>query len=346
MKIDSIEVSHQNIPLKKVFRTAARTATEIQQVSVTITSSDGRQGKAAVGATTKVTGETTASITAAIQDFIFPQIRDLDLSDLDTVLMKIQKALPFNYSAKAAVDMAVYDLYSRCMEKPLYEHLGVFRKEITSSITISIDTIENMVSEVKNAVNQGFQSLKIKVGKDYQQDIAIVDTLYHTFGDSIRLRLDANQGWKKEQAIQAIDQFQKYPNIEFVEQPLYANDIEGMKWVKERSPLPIMADESVFHFYQAQEIIHSQAADLINIKILKCGGIYPSIQIAQMAEQAGMECMIGCMMEGPLSLFFSILLACSQRNITMFDLDSLLFLHDFELPPFIQYQCPRIAIEI
>lgn len=346
MKIVALCISQQNLPLKKVFRTAIRTATEIHQVSVSLICCNGKKGHSSVGATTKVTGETIASIKSVIKDFIFPQICGSNIENIDTILTNIQKSVPFNYSAKAAVDMAVYDLYSQFLNKPLYDYLGMHRNHLKSSMTIGIDSLESMCQEAKNAVDEGFTSLKIKVGRDYKQDILTIESIYNTVGKDIALRLDANQGWNRKDALFAIKQFEKYSSIEFIEQPLIAHDIIGMKWIKDQVAIPIMADESMFDCHQAMEIIKLQAADFINIKLLKCGGIYPAIKIAKIAEEAGIDCMLGCMMEGPLSIASSIYFACSQKNITRIDLDSLYFLHSFELPDFINYANGNISIKV
>ncbi|BBM87337.1 dipeptide epimerase [Candidatus Uabimicrobium amorphum] len=346
MQIKDVKIVHKKLPLKKVFRTALRTATEIPLIEVEISTNEDTIGRGTTSAAAKVTGETTSSICAAIQDYIFPSIAGSSLLNVQQILHSITTSIPKNYSAKAAVDMAVYDLYCKSLQIPLYKYLGVYRTKLSTHMTVSLGEIEQMCCDAQEAVNNHFSSLKIKAGKDFRHDIEAIRQIYKTVGNSVRLGIDANQGWKKRDAVTAIRALQEIPNIDFVEQPVVAHDIEGLKWIKNRVDIPIMADESIFSYSDAMRVIREDAADLINIKLLKCGGIFPATKILHAAESAGIECMLGCMMEGPISIACGAMFACAHKNITRIDLDSLYSLRNFTLPSYIYYGEGQIELKV
>ena len=141
-------------------------------------------------------------------------------------------------------------------------------------------------------------------------------------GPERQIRIDANQAWSPKQAVRLLNQMQeKGLGIELVEQPVPAHDFEGLKFVTQRSYVPVLADESVFSPEDALKIMQMGAADLINIKLMKCGGLYNALKIATAAELYGVECMIGCMLEAKISVNAAVHLACAKNIITKIDLD-------------------------
>ena len=138
----------------------------------------------------------------------------------------------------------------------------------------------------------------------------------------IRIRIDANQAWSPKQAVKLLNQMQdKGLDIEFVEQPVKAHDFEGLQYVTQRSYVPVLADESVFSPEDALKIMQMGAADMVNIKLMKCGGLYNALKITSTAEVYGVECMIGCMLEAKISVNAAVHLACAKQIITKIDLD-------------------------
>ena len=141
-------------------------------------------------------------------------------------------------------------------------------------------------------------------------------------GKDICIRIDANQAWNAKQAVRILNQMQdKGLDIEFVEQPVPAADLEGMQYVTRHADVPVLADESVFSPADALKIMQTGAADLVNIKLMKCGGITNALRIAAAAEVYGVECMIGCMLEAKISVNAAVELACAKKIITRIDLD-------------------------
>lgn len=322
MKIEKIELGEVRIPLVTPFKTALRTVETVNDVVVRITADDGQQGFGEAPPTAVITGDTKGSIRCAIEEFIAPTLIGREVEDLDGVMEALHSCVLKNTSAKAAVDMAIYDLYAKNLGRPLYQVLGGRRDRIETDLTISVNPVEEMVADSRKAVAQGFRILKIKVGKEGLKDVARIEAIRQAVGPEIRLRVDANQGWTAKEAVRIICAMEdKGLDIDLVEQPVKAHDFAGMQYVTARVGTPILADESVFSPEDAIRLIQGRAADLINIKLMKTGGIYEALKICAIAETFGVECMIGCMLESKIAVSAAAHLAAAKGVITRADLD-------------------------
>ncbi len=322
MKIKEIQVGEISVPLRKPFKTALRTVDKVEDVVVKIITDTGHVGYGEAPPTAVITGDTKGSIKCAIEEFIRPQIIGLPIDNIEEIMKRIDSSLIKNTSAKAAVDIAVYDLFGQLHNAPLYKLLGGYRKEIITDITISVNSPEEMAQDSIDAVNKGYKTLKIKVGKDSQVDMARIKAIRDAIGHDVELRIDANQGWTPKEAVRILRQMEdKGFDIELVEQPVKAYDLEGLKYVTDNVGTPILADESVFSPEDAISIIQNRAADLVNIKLMKTGGIHNALKICSVAEIYGVECMIGCMLESKLSVSAAVHLAAAKSIITKIDLD-------------------------
>ena len=323
MKITEIRFGMLRVPLKTPFKTALRTVEAVEDIVVCVHTDTGHVGYGEAPATAVITGDTHGSIIEAIDKFIAPRVIGQEVANLNRITGLIQGALERNTSAKAAVEIAVYDLFGQLYGVPLYKILGGGDPVITTDITISVDYIDKMVADSINAVDRGFESLKIKVGKDIGVDIERVKAIHSAVEGRALLRLDANQGWTAKQAVHAIGMLEDAGvRLELVEQPVKARDLDGMKYVTERVHTPIMADESVFGPTEVIELIRMRAADIINIKLMKTGGLSNAIRIADIAALHGVECMIGCMLESSISVAGAVHLAVAKADaITKVDLD-------------------------
>jgi o-succinylbenzoate synthase len=323
MKISDIKFGTLRVPLKTPFKTALRTVDKIEDIVVMVTTDTGHTGYGEAPATAVITGDTHGSIVEAIRHYIWPRVVGQDVANLNRLTQLIQGAMEKNSSAKAAVEIAVYDLWGQLYDAPLYRLLGGGDPLITTDITISVDYIDKMVADSLSAVERGFESLKIKVGKDIGVDIERVKAVHAAVEGRALLRLDANQGWTAKQAVYALQTLEDAGvRLELVEQPVKAQDLNGMKYVTERVHTPIMADESVFGPTEVVELIRMRAADIINIKLMKTGGISNAIRIADIAAMYGVECMIGCMLETGISVAAAVHVAVAKSDaITKIDLD-------------------------
>jgi len=323
MKITRIEFAMLRVPLKTPFKTALRSVSQVEDVVVMVHTDTGHVGYGEAPATAVITGDTHGSIIDAIRFHMAPRLIGRDIADLNRNTRIVQSAMEKNTSAKAAVEIALYDLFGQLFDAPLYKVLGGGDPVITTDITISVDTIDKMVADSISAVDRGFDSLKIKVGKEIGVDIERTKAIHAAVADRALLRLDANQGWTAKQAVHAIHALEDAGiQLELVEQPVKAHDLEGLRYVTERVTTPIMADESVFGPAQVIELIRMRAADIINIKLMKTGGLSNAIKIADIASLHGIDCMIGCMLESSISVAAAVHLAVAKADaITKVDLD-------------------------
>lgn len=322
MKIVKVELGEIQIPLVTPFKTALRTVDTVNDIVVRITADDGRVGFGEAPATAVITGDTKGSVVTAIRDFIAPAITGMDIEDMDGIMRSMHKCIVKNTSAKAAVDMAVYDLYAKNLNRPLYKVLGGNKNTIETDITISVNGVEEMVRDSLRGVEQGFGILKVKVGKAGLKDVERIAAIRRAVGKDVVIRVDANQGWQPKDAVRIIRAMEdKGLDIDLVEQPVDAHNFEGMKYVTSNVFTPILADESVFSPQDAVRIIEEGAADLINIKLMKTGGIYEALKICGIAESYGVECMTGCMLESKLAVSAAAHLAAAKGIITRHDLD-------------------------
>ena len=323
MKITEIRFGMLRVPLKTAFKTALRTVEQVEDVVVMIHTDTGHVGYGSAPATAVITGDTHGSIMHAIRHYIAPRLIGQDIANLNRITTLVQGAMEKNTSAKAAVEIAVHDLWGQLYGAPLYQLLGGGEPAITTDITISVDYIDKMVADSLAAVERGFESLKIKVGKDIGVDIERTKAIHAAVEGRALLRLDANQGWTPKQAVFALQTLEDAGvKLELVEQPVKAHDLAGLRYVTERVHTPVMADESVFGPAQVFDLIERRAADIINIKLMKTGGLSNAIRIADIASIYGVQCMIGCMIESAISVAAAVHLAVAKSDvITKVDLD-------------------------
>lgn len=322
MNITKIELGMLSVPLRVPFKTARRCVDSVEDVIVLIHTDTGATGYGEAPPTGVVTGDTTGGIIDAIRTHLAPLLIGRSVDAFEDLVRDVQKALVHNSSAKAAVDMALYDLYGQLWNIPVHKLLGGARSGIVTDITISVNDPEEMARDARDAVRRGYDTLKIKVGVDPSLDVARLTAIREVTGKDIRIRIDANQAWKPREAVRILAQMaDRGLDIELVEQPVAAADIDGLAYVTRESDIPVLADEAIFSPADALRIMQLHAADMVNIKLMKCGGLYPAQQIVAAAEVYGMECMIGCMLEAKISVNAAVALACAKKAITRIDLD-------------------------
>ena len=278
-----------------------------------------------------ITGETLQGTVATIQQFAkgLLGVNPLDFEKVHHIMDTISAYAP---SAKAAVDIACHDLMGKKANLPLYQLLGGFRDTVQTDMTIGIDKPELMAKKAQESVALGFGTLKVKVGTGFATDIERVKSIREMVGSEIKLRLDANQAWQAKEAVKMIHYLEEY-DIELVEQPVKRGDLEGLRFVKNQVQTLIMSDESCFNSQEALELVTSHSVDLVNIKLMKCGGIYEALRINSICEAAGIECMIGCMVEETnIGVTAAAHLAAAKKNITRADLDATFALAEVVIP--------------
>lgn len=344
MKLFDIQSETHSIVLSHPFKTALRTVNRLETICVRITTDVGLTGFGGAAPAAPITGETAASILGAL-NHIRDSLAGMDIEDGEAVFQKLNTCLVGNGSAKAAVDMALYDLLGKRTGLSLCRLLGGSPRPLETDMTVSLDLPDKMAEDSRERAAQGFGILKIKVGHDPDLDVRRLAAVRNAAGPAIRLRIDANQSWTPKEAVAIVDHLMKTQvDIECLEQPVRAGDLPGMRYVRERVPVPVIADESVFSAADALKVAEMRAADGINIKLMKCGGIFNAVKIAAVAEAAGLSCMVGSMMESTLSVTAAAHLASSRRIISACDLDAPLFLSRNPVDGGIRYEGAAILL--
>jgi L-alanine-DL-glutamate epimerase-like enolase superfamily enzyme len=264
-------------------------------------------------------GESQGGALALIQDYLAPLLQgrepeEVNPAEFDGVVLD-------NPFTKAAVEMALLDLRGQASGQPVYELLGGAKnpKWIPIKFSIGLREPEETAELAAAKVREGFTAIKIKVGKDAEKDLRRVQAVREAIGPGVRLNVDANGGWSVEAAIREIRRYEPF-NLDSVEQPTPRWDIDGMAKVRASVGLPIMADESVFSVWQAEEVLRKKAADIISIYPGKNGGLLNSQRICQKAAEAGVACHLGSNLEWDLgtSAMCHLAVACANVQVHRF----------------------------
>lgn len=321
MKIKRIEIYPVILERKEVFRIATGATKNAHNVLIKILTDDGIEGWGNA-CPNSVTGETTSSIQKAIKilsKFLIGQNPLL----INKVCMKIDEKLNGNPSAKAGIDIALYDILGKFEGMPTYKLLGACRNKIPTDITIGIMDLEKTVAHAKLYKKQGFKALKLKVGLNLKKDLKRITAVSRVVGNNFSLRIDCNQGFDVKTAKKFIRTIHTLEtNIEFIEQPIAVKNLKGLKELAKISKIPIMADESVRSYDDAVRFVKRKNANLLNIKLIKFGGLSKALRINKMCESAGINTMVGCYGESLCSIVAGLHFALSQKNVKFADLDS------------------------
>lgn len=326
MGIKQIEVYAVTLRYREPFRIAPSTNTETHNVIVRIVTDYDVVGWGESSPSKRVTGESAETVIETLGK-IAPKLVGTCPLRIEQSIERMDLLAEGNPAAKAAVDMALYDILGKTGKKPLFMLMGGYRSEVMTDITLGIKSPKEMAKDASRAVREGFKALKVKVGVNPSEDVERVKLVREAVGGDVELRVDANQGWTPKQTIGVLTKIARY-DVEFVEQPVPADDVKGLASVRKNSSIPVMADESVHSPADALRLIQAEAVDMINIKLMKSGGIHKARKIAEVAEAAGVPCMIGCMSESEVGIAAAVHLAAAMKNIRYADLDSDLLLKD------------------
>ena len=324
MLITHTEIYRYTIPMVP-FTIATGTMRHAQNIFIRIHTSEGLIGVGECSAFPMIAGETQATCFELAKDFAACW-KNKSAADIDQRLDELDALIYRNYTAKSAFDLALYDLAAKAANQPLYHFLGGTNRTVESDLTIGIGTPEEMATTAREFISKEVHIIKVKLGKDVPTDVERIRQIRASVGPNMQLRIDANQGWSFEDATLALTQLAPY-NIEFCEQPMRSWNDELLPELCKRSPIPLMADESVFTHRDAERIIRNNACAYINIKFAKSGGIREALRINEVAEKNGIACMMGGMLESRLALTAKVHVAIACQNIRFYDLDTCLLGH-------------------
>jgi L-alanine-DL-glutamate epimerase-like enolase superfamily enzyme len=317
MKIKDIRTQVMQIALKTPFVTALRRVENVEFVRVSIECSNGLVALGEAPATKAITGEDLKSISISIAQ-IKAQLLGTNPKEALVILHKSS----IGSSAKAALDMAFVSLLAQDANKEMYQYLGAKEfLQIQTDITISLNSQEEMLHDAREALKSGLDILKVKLGSDIQHAIAITQLLSQELPQA-KLLIDANQAWSMEQSLQYVKAVENL-NIELIEQPVNASELDQLKRITQNSKIAILADESAFTLEDVKHIVQNNIADMINIKLMKCGGVTKAVEILEYAREKNIVCMLGSMLEGPVSIDVAKQLAMAYSDVIKYvDLDS------------------------
>lgn len=327
-----LRAQRYSAPLARPFITARRRVDTMLGVLVELELADGTVGHGSAGQSFGVTGESVESVLAALAGPVKQALTEQPAAGLRGAARAIADSCVGNLAAKAAADVALHDAWARTLGVPLADALGGDCEAVLrTDMTVSLDTPQRMAEAAVEAVDDGFDVLKIKLGNDWRADLERLRAVREAAPD-VRFRLDANQGWDVKSAIRVIRAIEDTGiPLELVEQPVGKHDLPGMAAVTAAVHVPVMADESVSSPHSALEIVERRAADLLNIKLAKCGGIQEALALADIARAAGIDCMVGAMMEPRISIAAAAHVAAAHPAVTLVDLDSAEWIDDPDL---------------
>jgi L-alanine-DL-glutamate epimerase-like enolase superfamily enzyme len=299
MKITRIETIPVDVPInpQRAIRGGGGYHTTSPFLLVKIHTDEGLIGLGEVSCTPIWSGEDQVTAAHLIATYLAPALIGRDPTEVESLTAVIGKTVAANPFTKSALEMALWDLLGKAVGLPVYRLLGgPVRDFVPTKFSVSGLEPERAAAIAAWAVEQGFRTMKVKVGVEPDGDIARVRAVRAAVGPDVRLGVDANGGWSARTAIQTIRRLEEF-GIYFAEQPVPALDVAWLADVRANVRVPVMADESVYTLQDAMAVARAGAADVLSVYIGKGGGIGPARKVAAVAEAAGLTCTVGSNLE-------------------------------------------------
>lgn len=318
MRITHVDVFLLRVPLKGTFTTSQSTRTHQKSVVIEMYTDGKMVGLGNVDPSPGYSSETPEEIVACLSDILIPAVINKDPREIVARITDMDRAVEGNFHAKAALEMACYDLAAKDLQIPVCRLLGGPVCESVSVIPswIGHKPSEEGADDAAYWVSQGFTTLKIKVGEGVEEDIDRVRAIRQRVGPDVVLRIDANEGYTPEQAIRAINGFAPY-HILYCEQPVSRDDWDGMAQVRRAVDVPLMADEGILGPRDILTAVEKGAADIVKVKVMKNGGLYGTGRMIWLAASVGLKCVLGHGFTLGINSMSEIQLAASLPNVIM-----------------------------
>jgi L-alanine-DL-glutamate epimerase-like enolase superfamily enzyme len=327
MKITRLEAWSVTMRLAQPYSIAYENVDHATNIFLRIETSGGVTGFGCAAPDPHVTGETPEDALRSLNEAAGPAILGSDPLRHAMLLERLRKQLGPAPSVRAAVDMALYDILGKVARLPVWRLLGGYRNRIRTSITIGILPERETTAAAVDLAARGFRCLKLKGGLDVEDDICRVMKVRETVGKEMELRFDANQGYTEEQTMRFVEAMRP-AKLELIEQPTPKGEAELLGRVTRQTEIPIMADESLTTLRDAFRLARRDLVDMVNVKLMKVGGIAEALQINAVARSAGLEVMVGCLDEAALGIAAGLQFALARPNVAYADLDGHLDLLD------------------
>ncbi|GAB7008927.1 dipeptide epimerase [Halorubrum trueperi] len=313
------EFERVSMPLENPFTISRGTQTDAENVIVRVTDEGGMTGVGGAAPSPHY-GETAETVEAVLPDLLTAVEEIGDPHALHAIEAELSTVVTDNPAARCAVSIAVHDLAAKRLGVPLHRLWGLDPSAApATSFTVGLDETERVREKAADAVEAGYSILKLKLGTD--RDRELVEAVREAAPDA-RLRVDANEAWTAREAVRKSEWLAEL-DVEFVEQPVPAEDPEGLRFAYERSALPIAADESCVTLSDIPAI--ADRCDIANLKLMKTGGLLEARRMIAAARAHGLEVMCGCMIESNASIAAAAQLA---PLLDYADLDGSLLLAD------------------
>jgi L-alanine-DL-glutamate epimerase-like enolase superfamily enzyme len=316
MRIQKIQTWKETIELTRPYAISSRAMSAVNLFFVRILTDSGHEGVGSGSPGEEVTGESPEATGAALGEMEGGFLIGEDPRHLGTLCRRLCQHLDATPAAHAALDMALHDLFCRIVDVPLVELLGRSHDSLPTSITIGIKSTEESLAEADEYLARGFRSLKVKIGRSLDEEIELLHRLRERIGPDIEIRVDANQGYDLNET-GLLWQQQATLRLELIEQPLPEDSLTELRSLPEDLRQRVAADESLHDAADAAELAHPPAVcGILNIKLMKCGGVSPALAIGRVAEATGSKLMWGCMDESVISIAAALhaALACPQTR--------------------------------
>ena len=327
MRITGVECWPVTMPLAEPYTIAYETVTSATNVFLCLETDGGICGYGCAAPDKPVTGETVDTVLRDLRELAAPLLPQRDPDRYAWLLERLAELLPDSPSARAAVDMALFDIMGKVCALPVWKLLGGYRDSIRTSVTVGVMSLAETVRRGREHLGRGFTSLKLKGGLDSEGDAERVLAVRAAVGPDVELRFDANQGYTVEQARRFVERTRQ-AKLELLEQPTTRGAPDLLGRVAQSVPLPVMADESLMSLRDAFRLAKDDLADMVNVKLMKVGGIFEALQINAVARSAKLEVMVGCMDEAGLAIAAGLHYALARKNVAYADLDGHLDLID------------------
>ncbi len=327
LTIRQVEVYQSPVKLKEPFVISLGPLAYAENVIVKIITREGITGFGECSPFMTINGESMESA-FVVAKYLAQILIGKNPLDIEACSLTMDKTIYGNSSIKSAFDIALYDIASQNAGVPLYKFLGGKNDDkLVTDYTVSLGNPEKMVNDALKIKANGFEIIKVKLGQNGKKDIERIRLIREAIGKEIPLRMDANQGWETEEAIDVLKEL-KDCNIQVCEEPIPRWNYTDLPKIKRESPLTLMADESCCDHHDAKHLLDLNACDMLNIKLGKSSGIFKAEKIKKLALEAGMNLQVGGFLESRLAFTASAHFALSADNIIYFDFDTPLMMEE------------------